>query len=224
MEHRVGADVRRWRCPRYHHGRIFLSNFLWVDAFEKYLKIMKVHSISVIFCMPTNNSLFQATAPLSSVFIVLQHNVTDTKEAPLYIPGIRDWPNLFFYTLICIVVHAIIQEYILDKVSKKLHLSKSKLAIFSTSGQLAAFYLISIVWGLDIVYREGYLFDVSLLWSNYPAPMGFLLKLFMIVQMSYSLHELPEIYFQRTKKEEYSSKALRSVAGFVLVAIPYFLK
>lgn len=173
---------------------------------------------------PLTTIFFQATTPLASVFIVLSYNVTDSTTNPLYIPGIRDWACVFFYTLICIVVHAIIQEYILDKVSKKLHLSKSKLAIFQNSGQLAAFYLVSIVWGLDIVYREGYLFDVSLLWSDYPAPMSFLMKLFMIVQLSYSLHELPELYFQRTKKEEYPSKVLKSGAALVLIAVPYFLK
>lgn len=150
--------------------------------------------------------------------------MTEAGQTPLYIPGVRDWAAVFFYSLICIVLHAIIQEYLLDKVSKKLHLSKSKLAIFSTSGQLTAFYLISILWGLDIVYREGYLFDVSLLWSNYPAPMSFMLKLFLILQLAYSLHELPELYFQRIKREEYTNKALRSIAGLVLVAIPYFLK
>lgn len=50
---------------------------------------------------------------------------------------------------------------VLQKISKRLHLSKSKLAVFSTSGQLAAFYLISTVWGLDIIIREHYLPDVS---------------------------------------------------------------
>lgn len=42
--------------------------------------------------------------------------------------------------------------------------------------------------------------------------------------MAYSLHELPELYFQRVKREEYAGRALRSVAGLVLVAVPYFLK
>lgn len=114
--------------------------------------------------------------------------------------------------------------FFIQKVSKKLHLSKSKLAIFSTSGQLTAFYLISIFWGLDVILRERFLPDLSLLWSNYPAPMTFMLKLFLIVQLAYSLHELPELYFQRTKREEYTSKAIKSIASLVLIAVPYFLK
>ena len=58
---------------------------------------------------------FQATSPLASVFIALQHNVTDPSQYPtLYSPGMKDWAGIFFYSLICIVVHAIIQEYFLD--------------------------------------------------------------------------------------------------------------
>ncbi|KAI4470931.1 translocation associated membrane protein [Holotrichia oblita] len=105
--------------------------------------------------------MVQATSPIASIFITLQHNVTEAGEIPLYSPGIKDWAAVFFYSLICIVVHAIIQEYVLDKVSKRLHLSKSKLAIFTNSGQLAVFYLASTVWGFDIVIREQYIPDVN---------------------------------------------------------------
>jgi translocating chain-associated membrane protein 1 len=58
--------------------------------------------------------MVQATSPLASVFIALQHNVTEAGEIPLYSPGIKDWAAVFFYSLICIVIHAIIQEYALD--------------------------------------------------------------------------------------------------------------
>jgi len=167
--------------------------------------------------------MVQATSPIASVFIALQHNVTEAGEIPLYSPGLKDWAGVFFYSLICIVIHAIIQEYALDKISKKLHLSKSKLAIFSTSGQLSVFYLMSTLWGGDIVLKEHYLPEIARLWSDYPAPMPFLVKLYVIIQMAYSLHELPELYFQRVKREEYSSKAVQSIATLVLVAIPYFL-
>lgn len=49
----------------------------------------------------------------------------------------------------------------LQKVSKRLHLSKSKLAVFSKSGQLVTFYLVSTVWGMDIIVKEKFLPDVS---------------------------------------------------------------
>lgn len=167
--------------------------------------------------------MVQATSPIASIFITLQHNVTEAGEIPLYSPGIKDWAAVFFYSLICIVVHAIIQEYVLDKVSKRLHLSKSKLAIFTNSGQLAVFYLASAIWGLDIVIRERYVPEISLLWTNYPAPLSFMMKLYLIIQLAYSLHEIPELYFQRTKKEEYVSRALTSISSLILVSIPYFL-
>jgi len=166
--------------------------------------------------------MVQATSPIASIFIALQHNVTQAGEIPLYTPGAKDWAGIFFYSMICIVLHAIIQEYVLDKISKKLHLSKSKLAVFSSSGQLAIFYLVSSAWGIDIALRERYL-DISRLWADYPAPMPFLLKLFIIIQLAYSVHELPELYFQRTKREEYLSKAIHSLASLVFVYIPYVL-
>ncbi|XP_030751449.1 translocating chain-associated membrane protein 1-like 1 [Sitophilus oryzae] len=168
--------------------------------------------------------MVQATTPLASVFITLHHNVTgDHGDIPLYLPGFKDTAAVFFYSLICIIVHAILQEYVLDKISKKLHLSKSKLAIFSTSGQLSAFYLLSAGWGLDIALREHLIPDFGRIWSEYPTPMFFLFKMYIIVQLAYSLHELPELYFQKVKKEEWTKKGTLSLAGFVLVLIPYVL-
>lgn len=112
----------------------------------------------------------------------------------------------------------------LQKISKKLHLSKSKLAVFATSGQLAVFYLISAGWGLDLAIKEHFIPDIARLWSDYPAPMPFMLKLYIIVQLAYNLHEIPELYFQKTKREEYTGKAVQSVTALVLIYIPYLLK
>ncbi|KAL3285270.1 hypothetical protein HHI36_019380 [Cryptolaemus montrouzieri] len=131
---------------------------------------------------------------------------------------------VFIYSLIVVDVHAIFQEYILDKISKKLHLSKSKLAIFNNSGQLLVFYLISVLWGIDTIMRERYLPEISRLWTEYPAPITFLAKLYFIIQLAYSLHELPELYLQRVKREEYLGKAVSSIAALVLVSISYFLR
>merc|ERR1712080_501679 len=104
------------------------------------------------------------------------------------------------------VMHAIIQEYLLDKVNKKLHLSKIKHAKFNESGQLLSFYLMSLVWAGDIIFREN-LFNVSALWEGYPHNnMTFLFKIFFIIQISYWLHIFPELYFQKTKKEDMAPK------------------
>ncbi|XP_060535281.1 translocating chain-associated membrane protein 1 [Cylas formicarius] len=168
--------------------------------------------------------MVQATSPLASVFITLHHNVTgESGDLPLYLPGYKDWACVFFYSLICVIIHAIIQEYVLDKVSKKLHLSKSKLAVFSTSGQLTAFYALSALWGLDIAFKEHLVPDVARIWSDYPVLMTFMFKLYVVIQLAYSLHELPELYFQRAKREDYVPRASHSLAGLVLVAVPYFL-
>merc|ERR1711963_717927 len=76
--------------------------------------------------------MFQISSPAASVFIALHHNVTVPTEIQpgvfqdglAYTQGPKDIPAIFFYLLISVVMHAIIQEYLLDKVNKKLHLSK----------------------------------------------------------------------------------------------------
>merc|ERR1711887_214065 len=158
--------------------------------------------------------MFQISSPLASVFIALHHNVSAPVEIQpgvfqdftFYTAGIKDVSAVFFYLLISIVMHAIIQEYLLDKVNKKLHLSKVKHAKFNESGQLLAFYIVSLFWGGDIIMREN-LMSVSALWDGYPHNnMTFLFKFFFIIQISYWLHVFPELYFQKTKKEDMPPK------------------
>ena len=114
--------------------------------------------------------MFQISSPAASVFIALHHNVTVPTEIQpgvfqdvlAYTQGPKDIPAILFYLLISVVMHAIIQEYLLDKVNKKLHLSKIKHAKFNESGQLLAFYITSIVWAGDIVLRfESSLFKLT---------------------------------------------------------------
>ena len=62
---------------------------------------------------------FQSTQPLASIFIAMHHNATPVEELTFgqemtYVTGLKDLCAVFFYTLIGIVVHAVIQEYILD--------------------------------------------------------------------------------------------------------------
>jgi len=160
--------------------------------------------------------MFQASSPAASVFIALHHNVTVPLEIQpgvfqdvlQYTQGLKDIPAVFFYLLISVVIHAIIQEYLLDKVNKKLHLSKVKHVKFNESGQLLAFYLMSLVWAGDIILREN-LFSVAALWEGYPlhhASMSFLFKFFFIIQISYWLHIFPELYFQKTKREDWAPR------------------
>jgi len=176
--------------------------------------------------------MFQVTTPLASVFIVMHHNTTAPVEVQpgviqdltFYTAGLKDIPAVFFYLLISVVMHAIIQEYLLDKVNKKLHLSKVKYGKFNESGQLLAFYLVSLVWGGDLLLRENIL-NVASLWEGYPHNnMTFLFKFFFIIQISYWLHIFPELYFQKMKKEEMPAKIQYAVLYLAFIGASYVLR
>merc|ERR1719369_2038431 len=176
--------------------------------------------------------MFQVSTPLASVFIALHHNVSAPVEIQpgvfqdftFYTAGIKDVSAVFFYLLISIVMHAIIQEYLLDKVNKKLHLSKIKHAKFNESGQLLAFYIVSLFWGGDIILREN-LMNVSALWDGYPHNnMTFLFKFFFIIQISYWLHIFPELYFQKTKKEDMPPKIQYATLYLAFIISAYVLR
>lgn len=176
--------------------------------------------------------MLQATNALASIFIALHHNVTGADpshenpqgEPYSYTSGWKDGCAVFFYTLICIIMHAILQEYALDKISKKLHLSKFKLSRFNESGQLVVFYAMSFLWGFDVIVREQYFGNMAKLWEGFPEhPMVFLHKLFFIIQLAYYLHMLPELYFQKVKKDEQKAKIQHALGGFFLIGTAYFM-
>lgn len=172
--------------------------------------------------------MFQVTSPMAGLFIALHHNVTvatpegappNLSEPVFYTTGVKDMAAIFFYLLIAVVMHQIVQEYLLDKVNRKLHLSKVKHTKFNESGQLLSFYLVSLVWAGDIVIREN-LLSIRSLWESYPhTNMTFMFKFFYIVQIAYWLHIFPELYFQKIKREDmaprvkYASLYLAFIAG-----------
>ncbi|XP_009993902.1 PREDICTED: translocating chain-associated membrane protein 1 [Chaetura pelagica] len=154
--------------------------------------------------------LFQITAKAAVIFVTLQYNVTipateeqSAETVSLYHYGIKDLATIFFYMLVAIIIHAIIQEYVLDKINRKMHFSKTKHSKFNESGQLSAFYLFSCVWGTSILVSENYISDPTSLWRDYPHTLiPFQMKFFYILQLAYWFHALPELYFQKTKKED----------------------
>jgi len=176
--------------------------------------------------------MFQVTSPLASLFIALHHNVTFPAQegAPptiadpvYYTSGLKDVPAIFFYLLIAIVMHQIIQEYLLDKVNRKLHLSKVKHSKFNESGQLLSFYLVSVIWAGDILFREN-LFHVRSLWDGYPhVHMTFMFKFFFIVQLSYWLHIFPELYFQKIKREDMGPRIQYASLYIAFIGAAYLL-
>lgn len=81
----------------------------------------------------------------------------------------------------------------------------------------------SFLWGIDVMLREGYFTNGELLWAGFPAhPMIFLHKLYFIIQLAYYLHMLPELYFQKVKREDQTAKIVHAVLGFAFVALGYF--
>lgn len=187
-----------------------------------------VSCIAMVFVV---GLMLQATSSIASVFVALHHNLTGadpSHENPRGIPytyetGWKDWCAVFFYTLICIIMHAVLQEYVIDKISKRLHLSKFKLQRFNDSFQLLVFYAMSFLWGLDVILRENYISEGHALFTDFPNhPMIFLHKLFFIIQLAYYLHILPELYFQKVKKEDQQAKILHAIIGFSFVGLAYF--
>merc|ERR1711874_554042 len=153
----------------------------------------------------------------------MHHNTTAPVEVQpgviqdltFYTAGLKDIPAVFFYLLISVVMHAIIQEYLLDKVNN---------GKFNESGQLLAFYLVSLVWGGDLLLRENIL-NVASLWEGYPHNnMTFLFKFFFIIQISYWLHIFPELYFQKMKKEEMPAKIQYAVLYLTFIVASYVLR
>jgi translocating chain-associated membrane protein 1 len=188
-----------------------------------------VSCVAMVFVL---GLMFQVSTPLASVFIVLQHNVSlpvevqpgNYMDMTFYTPGIRDLPTVFFYFLIAIVVHAIIQEYVLDKVNKKLHLSKAKHNRFDESGQLASFYIVSMFAAGDLIFREQ-LFNISMLWEGYPHNgMTFAFKFFFIAQIAYWLHVFPELYFQKVKKEDMAAKIQYASLYLAFIVPAYYMR
>jgi len=187
-----------------------------------------VACVAMVFVM---GLMFQITSPAASVFVALHHNVTvpfdmgptGVVDFTFYQTGLKDIAAIFFYLLISIVMHQIIQEYVLDKFNRKLHLSKVKFVKFNESGQLLAFFIISLVWAGDIIYKE-HLWNPRNLWEGYPPheSMSFMLKFFFITQIAYWIHVFPELYFQRIKREEQGSK-IRYAALHLLFIVPAYI-
>ncbi|KZC05102.1 PREDICTED: translocating chain-associated membrane protein 1 [Dufourea novaeangliae] len=183
-----------------------------------------VSCVALIF---VTGLMVQATSPWAYTFIALHHNVSSDIEDPMvpvkYTTGWKDSCAVFFYFLITIVMHAVFQEYVFDKISKRLHLSKVKLAKFNESSQLVLFFALSIIWGIDIIVRENLLLNITSLWKEYPVPLTFSLKLFFIGQLSYWLHCYPELYFQRVKREDIPPRIVQATIGFLFTLAAYIL-
>uniref|UniRef100_A0A8C8SCD3 Translocating chain-associated membrane protein n=1 Tax=Pelusios castaneus TaxID=367368 RepID=A0A8C8SCD3_9SAUR len=171
--------------------------------------------------------MFEATAKTAFLFILPQYNIsvpTADGELVHYRCGLKDSITILFYIFIAIILHAVVQEYVLDKINRRLHLSKIKHSKFNESGQLVAFHLTSMIWCLYVAVTEGYVSNLRSLWENYPHIfLPFQVKFFYLCQLAYWLHALPELYFQKVRKEEIPRQLQYIVLYLVHVAGAYLL-
>ncbi|KAM6404400.1 translocating chain-associated membrane protein 1-like [Rhynochetos jubatus] len=153
-------------------------------------------------------AVFEAPAKGAIMFVAVQYNVTYTtddnsEQFHFYDYGPKDIATIFFYMLVAINLHAVIQEYILDKINRCLHLSKPKHSKFNESGQLVFFYLFSFAWGASILNTEEFMMIATSLWRDYPrSRMLFQVKFFYVCQIAYWFHAVLELYFQKVQKED----------------------
>lgn len=171
--------------------------------------------------------MFQVTSPLATSFITPSYNVSDptsTQSPILYTYGWKDILLVVFYTIAAVIFHAIVQEYILDKLLPKKSLSKTKEKKFNESGQLFAFYAVCTLWSLYIFREDGFFQSLNFLWNDYPhVGLSFHMKFFFIIQLSYWVHVLPELYFQKVKRDEMSDKIVFAAIHFFICISIYLL-
>ncbi|XP_012635252.1 translocating chain-associated membrane protein 1-like 1 [Microcebus murinus] len=154
--------------------------------------------------------MFEGTAEASIVFLTLQHGVAvpaagehAAAAGSLYRYGAKDLATIFFYMLVAIILHATIQEYVLDRINRRMQFTKARQSKFNASGQFGVFYLVSCVWGALVLVSENCLAEPALLWrAPPPGVMTFHMKFFYISQLAYWFHAFPELYFQKTKKQD----------------------
>ncbi|CAO4374258.1 unnamed protein product [Caenorhabditis nigoni] len=178
--------------------------------------------------------MFPSTHSLASIFIAPQYNGTynETNEAGQvqevygYLSGLWDLPAIFFYSICWIVVHAVVQEYGLDKISKKTHLSKASTFKFGDSFHQLFFTSYSLGHALYLITeRTADFLDIKKIWLGYPVDhrvMSASYKIFFLLQIAYWIHQFPEFYLQKLKREEIRQKTFQAVIHIVFISAAYF--
>ncbi|CAJ0930838.1 unnamed protein product, partial [Mesorhabditis belari] len=190
--------------------------------------------MSCILMLIVIGFMFPATASLSAIFVVPQYNETvsiPTEVGPydvqIYRSGVRDIFTVLFYTVAWITVHAIIQEYILDKLQRKVHLSKSKQYKFGESGHHLFFATYAVVHAAYVIgdFIDSHN-DLKNVWSGYPEEhraMTLNMKLFFLLQIAYWVHQFPEFYFSKMKKDEMQHRTVVSILHIGFIAGAYIM-
>jgi len=176
--------------------------------------------------------MFQGTRNAASVFIAVQHNITQNATDSsasrtldvLYTNGWKDICGIVFQLLCWVVVQAVIQEYVLDKINRKLHMSKTKTSKFNDSGNMLPIFIASVGVGIDLIIKENLIPKIQEIWTGYPhTEMSFMLKLFFLLQIAYWIHMFPELYFMKARKEEIPEKLTHYSLYLVFISAAYVM-
>ncbi|GMR47721.1 hypothetical protein PMAYCL1PPCAC_17916, partial [Pristionchus mayeri] len=196
---------------------------------------------SVILMIVFLGFMWQQTSAIAQVFVLPQYNETinkTTADNQLVISegfrvGLRDVFTVLFYTVACVTVHAVIQEYVIDKLIKKicrdskLSVSKTKLVKLNESGQLFVFWAYTLghaIWCMMDFFQSQT--DITKLWLDYPEEhrvMPLRTKFFFIVQLAYWLHSFPEFYLQKYKGEEMKERTTPILIHVAAISAGYAL-
>ncbi|KAE9553895.1 hypothetical protein FO519_002884 [Halicephalobus sp. NKZ332] len=186
--------------------------------------------VSCILMVVALGFFFQFSTPLATLFVMPQYNETialpkDGFPQTYYRAGVWDWPSIIFYTIVWITIHCVIQEYALDKAQRKLHMSKARMSKFNESGQLAVFAVYSIIHAGSLLHELGVHKDLTVLWLGYPDThiyMDISTKFYFILHIAYWIHQYPEFYFSKVRKEDIPQRTFYSTAFLLVNVAAYF--
>uniref|UniRef100_A0A8C4Q707 Translocation associated membrane protein 2 n=1 Tax=Eptatretus burgeri TaxID=7764 RepID=A0A8C4Q707_EPTBU len=199
---------RKGRSPAFFSHEFFIQNH--------------VDMMSVLIACFLLAFMFETTANGALMFLTVQHNITIPPEEEgeesmtVYEYGARDCATVFFYTTVAIVLHGMVQEHILDRINRRLHLSKAKHGKFNESGQLVIFFLLLFLGGVYI-----------LAFVRHPLQYqhkSFVAKLMYFIDplLRLKLTAL-SLYLQKRQKFPTCSVILTRL-GFILFVVHYFVE
>lgn len=138
---------------------------------------------------------------MANVFISLHHNVTGEEpslEHPTGIPftyesGFKDYFAVFFYTLICIIMHAVLQEYVLDVSILTSFIGFPRIALLIWGRVPLAFVVtcwqiinrLEIFWDIETTCLESFCADFSNNFLNYVSEQLLHMLLVEILELVY---------------------------------------
>jgi len=84
----------------------------------------------------------------------------------------------------------------------------------------------SVLWGLMIFNEEGYFRSgLEYLWRDYPyTGMTTWTKLYFIIQLSYWLHNFPELYLQKVRKEDIPARIVYTSLYLITILYAYLTR